>query len=52
MSKNQNRLVLEVYEADFKNIRLKSNQNIYLPEQSIEFKPLERTLNLNRNTKW
>ena len=28
MSKNQNRLVLEEYEADFKNIRLKSNQNI------------------------
>ena len=28
MSKNQNRLVLEEYEADFKNIRLKSNQDI------------------------
>ena len=28
MSKNQNRLVLEEYEADFKNIRLKSNKNI------------------------
>ena len=28
MSKNQNRLVLEEYEADFKNIRLKSNLDI------------------------
>ena len=28
MSKNQNRLVLEEYEADFKNIRLKSNQDV------------------------